>query len=188
MAQGETAAAVTRGVLTGAVCVVVGYLAFMAAFPHNFHAMGWFGRVQRPWSTMTVGIVVVLIAVVCVLSYRRQISERPGAFPVATIALLAVTSAVLAFASFARCSDDMHPPLFTAIMWAAGTVKGNIADYQLSGSITCPAVTPVALQVARVAGMSAIYLGVISGAVALLTTQLDRARVRYARRVTAIVD
>jgi hypothetical protein len=188
VAQEETAAAVTRGVLTGAVCVVVGYLAFMAAFPHNFHAMGWFGRVQRPWSTMTVGIVVVLIAVVCVLSYRRQISERPGAFPVATIALLAVTSAVLAFASFARCSDDMHPPLFTAIMWAAGTVKGNIADYQLSGSITCPAVTPVALQVARVAGMSAIYLGVISGAVALLTTQLDRARVRYARRVTAIVD
>jgi hypothetical protein len=51
-----------------------------------------------------------------------------------------------------------------------------------------PAVEPVALEIARLAGLSAVFIGVFSVAVALLQTQWDRTRVRLARSVTAVVD
>lgn len=72
-------------------------------------------------------------------------------------------------------------------MWAAGTLKGNGGQYPLDRG-PCPVPVPAALDVARIAGMSAIYLSVVSAAVSLLTAQLDRIRIRYARRVTVIVD
>jgi hypothetical protein len=175
-----------RGVLFVVLCAVVGYIGLIAAVPEMPH--GWFGRPEAPSSTLSVAIVTAVIAVVCVVSYRYQITERPGTFPVVTIALLVAVSAILAFASFARCADGAHPPLFTALMWTAGTVKGAINDFSLDTG-PCPAhPTPVALVVARIAGMAAVYVTVVSGAIALLRTQLDRARLRSARRVTAVVD
>ncbi len=186
MAQVERSARVKRGVLVVALWIVVGYVALVAVWP-DIHTLGWFGHVQQPGATLTVTIVAGLAATVCVLSYRHQVKARPGAFPVLTIVLLVAISAVLGFASYARCTDSAHPPVFTALLGAAGTVKGNAGELALEHG-SCPAPVPVALQLARITGMSVIYLGLISAAITLLTTQLDRSRIRYARRVTAIVD
>jgi len=186
VAQVERSATVTRGVLAVALWIVVGYVALVAAWP-GIHTLGWFGHVQEPGATLTVTIVAGLAATVCVLSYRHQVKERPGAFPVVTIVVLLAISAVLGFASYARCVDNAHPPVFTALLGAAGTIKGNTGELMLEHG-SCPSPVPVALQLARISGMAMIFLGLISGAVTLLTSQLDRARIRSARRVTAIVD
>ena len=173
MAQVERSATVTRGVLAVALWIVVGYVALVAVWP-DIHTLGWFGHVQEPGATLTVTIVAGLAATVCVLSYRHQVKERPGAFPVVTIVVLLAISAVLGFASYARCVDSAHPPVFTALLSAAGTIKGNAGELVLEHG-ACPSPVPVALQLARISGMAMIFLGLISGAVTLLTTQLDGA-------------
>lgn len=85
-----------RGALVSAVWIVVGYLALLAAWPRDVPTLGWFGRAQQPWTTLTVAIVVVLIAAVCLLGYREEVAQRPEAFPVFTVVLLVAISVLLA--------------------------------------------------------------------------------------------
>ena len=47
---------------------------------------------------------------------------------------------------------------------------------------------PVALEIARLSALTAVFLSVIGVAVALLQSRLDRLRARPARSVTAVVD
>jgi RyR domain len=178
------AIAVARAVLVAATVLVVVYLALLAL--SLVPSLGWFGRPDTG-SVPTTVVVATLIAAVCVLSYRAHVARRPGAIPVGVIAILALISGVLALSSYAGCSDGNHPAFFYMLMWTASTVKGGIDDHQLVNGL-CPSPAPVALHVARLAGMSALYVGVISIVVALLTSQLDRARLALARSITAIVD
>jgi len=180
----ELARVVARRALVGATGLAVGYLALRAAFSW-VPPVGWFGN---PQSVATLAIVAALLTALCVFSYRNRVRERPGTTPLGgVLGILAATSGILAFSSYARCSDAQHPPFFTPLLWTASTIRGG-GQQQLSAGQPCPRTEPVGLEIARVAGNFALYLTFATIAIALLTAQMDRVRVRYARSVTAIVD
>jgi hypothetical protein len=172
-----------RHALLGAVCAVVAYLSTLAAF--HIDPPIWFGRPDSSW---TILIVATMLTALCVLSYRATTRERPGAIPGGVIAILATASAVLALSSYLRCHDKKHPPIFNALVWTVGTVRGNSNDYTLSDGSKCPWPTPAALEIARPAGQFVLYVSVITILIALLATEVDRAWIRLARHVTTIVD
>jgi len=178
----EKSSIALRAALTVAVCVVVAYLSLVAAF--SWVPPVWFGR---PNSGATTLVVAAALTALCVLSYRAQTRERPGAIPGGVIAILATSSAALAFGSYFRCHDANHFPVFTALIWTIGTVRGNSSEYFL-GNGRCPKVTPAALDIARTAGQFVLYVAVITILVSVLAAEIDRVRIRYARSVTAIVD
>jgi hypothetical protein len=189
-----------RRVLVGVTCAVVVYLGLVALSVAR--PLGWFGRPDprdtsapagSSWPTLV--IVAALVIAVCVVNYRAQrFRGGAGGIPIGVIGVLAAISAVLALSSYARCGDPDHPHVLYPLMWAANTIKGGIGDFVLpvgspgqQGKL-CPSPAPAALHVARLAGMSALYVGLFSIGFALLTAQLDKARIRLARSVTAIVD
>jgi hypothetical protein len=180
----ERAIVLLRRALLVAVCVAVAYLSLLAAFPRVPPV--W--RFGRPDSALTTLVVAGILTALCVLSYRATTRERPGAIPAGVIAILATVSTLLALSSYLRCHDAKHPPLFNALVWTIATLRGNSSDYQLANGKKCPAVTPAALEIARPTGQLVFYVSVITILVALLTTEIDRARIRLARSVTAIVD
>jgi hypothetical protein len=163
-----------RHALLGAVCAVVAYLSALAAF--HIDPPIWFGRPDSSW---TILIVATMLTALCVLSYRATTRERPGAIPGGVIAILS---------SYLRCHDKKHPPIFNALVWTVGTVRGNSNDYTLADGSKCPWPTPAALEIARPAGQFVLYVSVITILIVLLTTEVDRAWIRVARHVTAIVD
>src|SRR5262249_27237203 len=63
---------------------------------------------------------------------------------------------------------------------------GGIGDYSLSGH-TCPPTTPVGLELARIAALSAIFTGLGGVVVGVFRSQVDRLRANLADSVTAIV-
>lgn len=75
---------------------------------------------------------------------------------------------------------------FTPLMWTAQLVKGSTGDTSLSGR-TCPNPTPVGLELARIAALSAIFTGLGGVVVGVFRSQVDRLRANLADSVTAIV-
>jgi hypothetical protein len=169
-----------RWVLVAASAAVVVYL---AAVSLGAPTIGLFGSTG---SVATIVLTCALIAGACVLSLQAR-SNRPGSIPIGVIAGLSLTSGILAFSSFYRCERVDRPKIITAFIWTATVVKGGVDDHSLSNG-PCPSPTPVALEIARLAGLSAVFIGVFSVAVALLQTQWDRTRVRIAKSVAAVVD
>jgi hypothetical protein len=182
------AASVVRLTLTALAFGVVIYLAALAWRPHIRDSLplwlNWFGR---PGSIWTITLTVLLLAAVCVLTYRAHGAHRRGTIPIGVIVVLTAVGAVLGYSSWASCEDSNHPAFFTALMWTASVVKGGIDDHQINSQL-CPPVTPVALAVARITGLSAVFLGLASIAFALLQNQVDRFKIRIARSITAVVD
>jgi hypothetical protein len=181
-------ASVVRLALTALAFGVVIYLAALAWRPHLRDSLPlllrWFGG---PGSIWTIALTVLLLAAVCVLTYRAHGAHRRGTVPIGVIVGLTVVGAVLGYSSWASCQDPNHPSFFTALMWTASVVKGGIDDRQINNQL-CPAVTPVALEVARITGLSAVFLGLASIAIAMLQNQADRFKIRTARSITAVVD
>jgi hypothetical protein len=172
-----------RRALIVATCLAVAYLCLVAVF--RWVPPVWFGR---PGSAATTLLVLTVITALCVIVFRAHTRHSPGAIPVAVIAILAASSAALAFSSYARCHDAKNVPGVTALIWTIGTVKGNRSPYSLTDGKPCPATAPAALEIARYSGQFVLYASIIAILVSLLTTQIDRARIYYARSVTAIVD
>lgn len=167
--------------------LVLGYLVALALAPQLRDrapsSLQWFGR---PGSWQSIAIVVTVLALLGVLVVRAQGVRRPGA-PVAIVAGLALISAALGLASYWDCHDDEHPWFFRPLMFTASVVKGGTGDQSLGGQ-TCPSPTPVALEIARLSALAAIFLSVIGVAAALFRSRMDRLRVYFARSVTAVVD
>ena len=183
MTRRERVLVASKRALIVAVCVALAYLSVVALF--SWVPPIWFGQ---PGSGATIAIVAVALTVVCVINYRAQIRDRPGAIPTGVIVILVASSAALAFSSFFHCYDHKHPPLVTALIWTIGAVRGSRSGNSLADGHICPAVTPAALDIARTAGQFVLYVGVIAIVAALVTTEIDRARIKLARSVTAIVD
>lgn len=180
--------ALVRRTVFAAALVMLGYLAALALWPAIRESvprsLQWFGR---PGSAASIALVLVLVIAAAVSVVRSPGVRRPGA-PLAVVAGLGLVSLTLALASFWFCFDDEDDPwLFRPLMWTASVVKGGIDDHSLNGA-TCPSPTPVALDIARLSGLAAIFLSVVGVAAALFQSRLDRLRVHYARSVTAIVD
>jgi hypothetical protein len=165
--------------------VLLGYLVVLAlrptATPPGF--MSWFGKAA---SWRTIAIVTVVLGLVCVLSYRARRNRASATVPVAIVIALTLTSFVLAFSSYWSCNNDKHPTFFTPLAWTALLLKGGVEDRAL-GDNTCPARPPVALDVARIAILAAIFLSVVGVLTAVFRSQSDRLRVGLARSVTAVV-
>jgi hypothetical protein len=143
----------------------------------------WFGR---PGSSVTIAIVVAVLVALCVLSFRSQSARRSGNIPVAVVAGLAMTSAVLGFFAYEGCHDATHPFIFQPLIWTVSLVKGGIGDFSLGKNI-CPSPTPEGLWVARLAALGAIFFGLAGVVIALFRSQWDRLRANVAHSVTAVV-
>jgi hypothetical protein len=182
-----TISALARATLAGIALLAVGYLAVLVVNPRLreglWPVVQWFGR---PGSWPTIAIVTVMLMALGALLFRSHGGQRPGA-PVAIVAGLAFMSLVLGLASYWRCHDENHPWFFTPLMWAANVVKGGTDNRALNGRI-CPAPTPVALEIARLSALAAIFLSVVGIALALFQSRLARLRVYFARSVTGVVD
>ena len=176
-----------RVTLSVVAATLVGYLAALASWPRLRDSMpeplAWFGE---PNSAATIAAVVGVLILLGAALWRSGANRRAGA-PVAIVAGLALISAALGLASYWRCRDDSHPTFFTPVIWTADLVKGGDADQSLAAG-SCPAQTPVALDVAQLCALAAVFLSVVGVAMALFQSRVDRLRVHFARKVTAIVD
>jgi hypothetical protein len=173
--------------LLAVALVLLGWLALLAARPSAADRLPnwlrWFGR---PGSAPTIAIVVAVIAVLCVLSFRSHSARRSGNVPVVVVAGLAVTGAVLGFSSFWSCHDATHPVFFQPLIWTVSLVKGGVSDFSLGGHI-CPSPTPDGLWVGRLAALGAIFFGLAGVVIALFRSQVDRLRASLAHSVTAVI-
>lgn len=170
----------------GAAAFVVAYLAWVAAYPSVLDRvspwLGWFGQ---PGSVATITIAAVMVGLACAVAWRAG-GDRSVGRPIGVTVALTAVSALLGFSSYAWCHDEAHPGFFTGLVWAGGVVRGGLDDRHVAGHL-CPAHAPVALDIARVSALAALFVGVSGIAVALLESRLDRFRLRFDSSVTAIV-
>ncbi|WP_245605013.1 hypothetical protein [Mycobacterium genavense] len=121
--------------------------------------LAWFGR---------PGSMPTLLVVVCVLIWASVLNFRSGSHRVVGIsfsltAALVPMTAILGLTPYWGCHDANHPAFFTPLMATASLVKGDTGDFCVGGK-TCPNPTPVGLELARIAALSAIFTG-LGGAV-----------------------
>ena len=171
--------------LVGAV-VLIGYLVVLAVEPTATlpRPFDWFGR---PASAPTILVVFGVVALLCIVTYWSRRKRSSAAVPVAIVVGLTAIGFILSFSSFLKCHDHNHPPFFTPLIWTASLVKGGVADMSMGNGV-CPLPPPVALEVARLAILGAIFIGLAGIATAMFRSQTDRLRAGLARSVTLVVD
>ncbi|MEM6108142.1 RyR domain-containing protein [Mycobacterium sp. 050272] len=175
-----------RWAVTAVGLVFIAYLAVLDARPSvddSFPAwLGWFGR---PGSMPTLAVVVVVLIWASVLNFRSG-SHRVVGVSFTLIAALVPMTALLGLTSYWGCHDANHPAFFTPLMATASLVKGGTGDFSVGGK-TCPSPTPVGLELARIAALSAIFTGLGGAVVGVFRSQVDRIRANWAESVTAVV-
>lgn len=187
MPRNRTASPVLRWIVNAASLLLIGYLAAVAVRPAILDGLpGWLRWFGRPGSMPTLAIVVAVLITMCVLTFRSRASQQLVGVSFTVIALLISMSAILGLSAYWGCHDINHPAFFTPLMATAQLVKGGIGDYSLSGH-TCPSLTPVGLEVARMAALSAIFTGLGGVVVGVFRSQVDRFRSNVADSVTAFV-
>lgn len=187
MRSADSGLTLSRTVLSVVAVLLIGYLALIASWPHLRDGLPqtvrWFGG---PNSAVTIAIAVAVLIALGAVLWKSGSGRRPGA-PVAIVAGLALISAILGLTSYWRCHDDSHPTFFTPVIWTVDLVKGAKPDHSLASG-ACPSPTPVALDVAQLCALAAVFLAVFGAALAVFRSRVDRLRVHFARSVTAIVD
>jgi hypothetical protein len=182
-----TSSSVLRRIVNAVGLLLFGYLAALALNPTILDALpGWLRWFGRPGSIPTIAIVVAVLVTVCVSAFRSKPSQQLLGVSFTVIALLISMSAILGLSAYWGCHDANHPAFFTPLMATAQLVKGGIGDYSLGGN-TCPSPTPVALEVARIAALLAIFTGLGGVVVGVFRSQVDRFRANVADSVTAFV-
>lgn len=176
-----------RWVVSAVGLLLIAYLAVLALRPSILDslpaALAWFGR---PGSLPTLAIVVTVLLAACVLTFRANTNRRFVGVSFTVIAFLVAISAVLGLSAYWGCHDNNHSAFFTPLIWTAQLVKGGIGDTMMSGKL-CPNPTPVGLEVARIAALSAIFTGLGGVVVGVFRSQVDRLRANMAESVTVIV-
>ncbi|OBI88436.1 hypothetical protein [Mycobacterium asiaticum] len=186
MRQKRTVPPPVRWAVSALAVLLICYLAAVAlhpAIPDWLPAgLGWFGR---PGSMATTTIVVGVL-IVCAMTFRSNTSHRLVGVSFTVIAVLITMSAILGLSAYWNCHDENHPAVFTPLMLTAQLIKGSSGDYSLGGRV-CPSPTPVGLELARMAAVSAIFTGLGGVVVGVFRSQVDRLRANLADSVTAIV-
>ena len=130
----------------------------------------------------------MLVALVCLLSYRARRARPSTGAPIAIVTGLVATSLLLGMASYWHCSDADNTSFFTPLAWAASLLQGGGIEQQLDRNIQCPPEVPVALEMAKLLAIGAFAVGVVGVVIGLFRAQSDRIRVRFfTRSVTAVV-
>jgi hypothetical protein len=168
---------------------MVGYLAMLAIYPQLQSKLppwlSWFGA---PGSVPTIVIACSAIGVACTVGWRSGFGRRSVGGPIGITLVLTAISAALGFSSYVWCHDGNHPALITPLLWTGSLIKGGIDDHRLGAAAqSCPADTPVALDVARVSTLAAILIGIFGIVMALLQSRLDRVRIRFDNSITAVI-
>ncbi|MGV1089011.1 MAG: hypothetical protein ACOYBX_13600, partial [Mycobacterium sp.] len=146
---------------------------------------GWFGT---SGSVATILITCATVGLACVVAWRSGEGHRSVGRPIGITLALTVVSAVLGFSSYFWCHDDAHPPFVTSLLWTGGVIRGGLDDRRVApGMGLCPAHAPVALELAKIAALAALLVGIAGIATALLESRLDRFRLRFDSSITAIV-
>ncbi|WP_374024330.1 hypothetical protein [Mycobacterium sp. HNNTM2301] len=183
----RTPSPILRWGVTAVGLLLIVYLAVLDLQPGIIDALppalSWFGR---PGSMPTLAIVVTVLVAASVLTFRSGGSHRMVGVSFTLIAGLVPMTAVLGLTSYWGCHDANHPALFTPLMATASLVKGGTGDFSVGGR-TCPNPTPVGLELARIAALSAIFTGLGGVVVGVFRSQVDRLRANVADSVTAIV-
>ncbi|OBI83404.1 RyR domain-containing protein [Mycobacterium asiaticum] len=186
MRQKRTVPPPVRWAVSALAVLLIGYLAAVALHPAILEwlpdGLGWFGR---PGSMATTTIVVGVL-IVCAMTFRSNTSHRLVGVSFTVIAVLITMSAILGLSAYWNCHDQNHPAVFTPLMLTAQLIKGSSGDYSLGGRV-CPSPTPVGLELARMAAVSAIFTGLGGVVVGVFRSQVDRLRANLADSVTAIV-
>jgi RyR domain len=187
MARTRPPSPVVRWAVAGAGVLLVAYVAAVALRPSILDALppwlGWFGR---PGSLPTVAIVVAVLIAACVLIFRSDASHRVVGVSFTVIAVLVVMSTALAISTFWGCHDANHSAFFTPLIATAALVKGSMTEFSMSGRI-CPKPAPLAMELARILALAAIFTGLGGVVVGAFRSQVDRLRANLADHVTAIV-
>lgn len=187
MSRTKTPSPVVRWVVIGLALLLVVYLSVLDLQPRILDALpptlAWFGR---PGSMATLTIVVSVLLWAAVLIFRSGSSHRVVGVSFTLIAALVPITAVLGLSSYWGCHDANHPAFFTPLMATASLVKGGTGDFSVGGR-TCPNPTPVGLELARIAALSAIFTGLGGVVVGVFRSQVDRLRANWAESVTVIV-
>ena len=175
-------------VYTAATATVL-YLALVAAYPALLERLrpwtGWFGT---SGSVPTILIACATIGLACLLGWRTGERHRSVGRPFGITLALTAVSAVLGFSSYLWCHDEAHPPFITSLLWTGGVMRGGLDDRRTApGQGLCPAHAPVALDIAKVAALAALLVGVAGIAAALLESRLDRFRLKFDPSITAII-
>ena len=183
----------TRSYLRYAVYTVAAtmvlYLALVAAYPALLERLrpwaGWFGA---SGSLPTIMITCATVGLACVLGWRTGAGHRSVGRPFGITLVLTAVSAILGFSSYLWCHDEAHPRFITSLLWTGGVMRGGLDDRRTAPAMNlCPAHAPVALDIAKVAALAALLVGVAGLAAALLESRLDRFRLRFDSSITAIV-
>jgi hypothetical protein len=172
--------------------LVIGSVALFAAYPpaqgwlaSHVEWLAWYGR---PRSFSTLALAVLALGAVC---FQLYFSRRSAAGTSITIVVvLSAVSFVLGIASYVPCGG--RTPFFTQLIWGAALVKGGMGDPSISrngnSAVVCPAdPLPVAIELARIAALSALFISLVGIAAAVFQSRMDRLRVRFANSVTAVV-
>jgi hypothetical protein len=131
-----------------------------------------------------LALAVFALGAVC---FQLYISRRSNAGTSITIVVvLSAVSLVLGIASYVPCDADRTPG-FTQLIWGAALVKGGMGDPIITGRGACPSPIPPALELARIAALSALFISLIGIAAAVFQSRMDRLRVFFAKSVTAVV-
>ena len=134
----------------------------------------------------TLAIVVAVLISACVLTFRSAGGHRVVGVSFTVIAVLIGDDAVLGLSSYWGCHDANHPARLHPI--DGDSQFGQRRHRRLPvGGRTCPSPTPVGLELARIAALSAIFTGLGGVVVGAFRSQVDRVRANFAESVTAIV-
>lgn len=186
MRKEASAFSAVRAVLSALAVLLLIYLGAVALHPGINDelptAIAWFGR---PNSAVTIAVVAAVLFTVAAMLFASRHAGKSGA-PVAVVAGLALISFVLGLASYWNCHDANHPRFFTTLIWTAGVVKGSTGTQSLDAG-TCPSPTPVALEIARLSALAAVFLGVFGVVAALFRSRIDALLVRFAHALTVVV-
>ncbi|OBG00150.1 hypothetical protein A5773_06020 [Mycobacterium sp. 852014-52450_SCH5900713] len=186
MRRSVTTSSPVRRIASVAGLLLLGYLCLLALRPLSRDALPawlrWFGQ---PGSGPTLLVTLAILALF-VMAFRSTGGGRATGISFTVIAALIGLTAILGLSSYWSCHDANHPALFTPLMATASLVKGSTGDFSLSGQ-PCPVPTPIALEVARVTALAAIFTGLGGVVIAAFRSQVDRLRANLADSVTVIV-
>jgi hypothetical protein len=187
MARSRSTSPIVRWVVNATGLLLIGYLAAVALWPSIVDALPkslrWFGQ---PGSTATMAIVVAVVVAVCVLTFGSDGSHRLMGVSFTGVAVLIGITVVLSLSAYWRCYDAKHPAFFTALMATAQLIRVGFTEVSLGGR-SCPSPTPIGLEVARMAALSAFFTALGGVVVGVFRSQVDRLRANLADSVTAIV-
>ena len=180
MARSRSTSPIVRWVVNATGLLLIGYLAAVALWPSIVDALPkslrWFGR---PGSTATMAIVVAVVVAVCVLTFGSDGSHRLIGVSFTVVAVLIGITAVLSLSAYWRCHDARHPAFFTALMATAQLIRVGFTEVSMGGR-SCPSPTPIGLEVARMAALSAFFTALGGVVVGVFRSQVDRLRANLA--------